>query len=65
MPVYAGYEAIEEGYIHIIATVWADSVFTSGIDRNLINVTPLDEYRPDLKDDKYDVLYEMEAGTKK
>lgn len=65
MPVYAGYEAIEEGYIHIIATVWADSVFTSGIDRNLLNVTPLDEYRPDLKDDKYDVLYEMEAGTKK
>lgn len=64
MPCFAGWEAIEEGYIHIIATVWAESVFESGIDRLELNVTPLDQYRPDLVEEKHDVLYEIECGTK-
>lgn len=64
IPCYAGFEAIEEGYIHIIATVWAESVFEQGIDRLEMNVTPLDQYRPDLKDEKQDVLYSIESGTK-
>ena len=64
VPCYAGFEAVEEGYIHIIATVWAESVFEQGIDRLELNVTPLDQYRPDLLEEKQDVLYEIEAGTK-
>lgn len=63
VPIYAGFEFNEEGFIHIIATVSADSVFESGIERTLLNVKALDEYRPDLKDDKLDVLYEVEMGT--
>ena len=62
VPCYAGMEFIEEGYVHIIATVSAESVFEKGIDRNLLNVTPLDEYRPDLKEEKQDVLYNIEMG---
>lgn len=65
VPCYAGFEAIEEGYIHIIATVWAESVFEQGIDRLEMNVTPLDQYRPDLKEEKQDVLYTIESGTKR
>ncbi len=63
IPLYAGMEFIEEGYIHVIATVSADSVFESGFDRLELNVTPLDQYRPDMLEDKKDVLYECETGT--
>lgn len=63
VPIYAGMEFNEEGFIHVIATVSADSVFESGIERTLLNVQALDEYRPDLKDDKLDVLYQCEMGT--
>lgn len=63
IPLYAGMEFVEEGYIHVIMTVTADTVYENGIDRNELNVTPLDEYRPDLLDDKKDVLYKVEMGT--
>ena len=63
VPLYAGFEFHEEGYIHIIATVSADSVYESAFDRLELNVTPLDQYRPDMLDDKKDVLYECETGT--
>lgn len=63
IPLIAGMEFIEEGYIHIIAQVSADTVFEKGIDRLELNITPLDQYRPDLKDIKQDVLYEIEKGT--
>lgn len=63
IPLYAGMEFVEEGYIHVIMTVTADTVYENGIDRNELNVTPLDEYRPDLLDDKKDVLYKIEMGT--
>lgn len=63
MPVYAGMEFREEGYVHIIATVSAESVFESGIDRLELNVNALDQYRPDLVEEKHDVLYEIETGT--
>lgn len=62
VPLYAGMEFIEEGYVHIIATVSAETVFEKGIDRNLINVKALDEYRPDMLNEKQDVLYAMECG---
>lgn len=65
IPLYAGMEFVEEGYIHVIATISADSVFESGFDRLELNVNVLDQYRPDLLDDKKDVLYEIETGTQK
>ena len=63
IPLYAGFNFIEEGYIHVIATISADSVFESGFDRLELNVTPLEQYRPDMLEDKKDVLYECETGT--
>lgn len=62
IPLYAGVEFIEEGYIHIIATVTADTVFETGVDRTLLNIDALSVYRPDMLQDKKDVLYEMEMG---
>ena len=63
MPLYAGIEFNEEGYIHIIATVSADSVFESAFDRLELNVNWEDMYRPDMEGDKKDVLYLCESGT--
>lgn len=63
IPCYAGMIFNEEGYIHVIATVQAETVFESGFDRSLLNVTPLSEYRPDLVDEKYDALYKIEMST--
>lgn len=63
IPLYAGMEFVEEGYIHVIMQVTADTVYEKGFDRNELNVTPFDEYRPDLLDDKKDVLYEIETDT--
>ena len=63
LPLYAGMEFVEEGYIHVIATVSADTVFETGFDRLELNVKALDQYRPDMLDDKKDVLYEIEYGT--
>lgn len=63
IPLFAGMVFNEEGYIHVIAQVSADTVFEKGIDRLELNVTPLSQYRPDLKDIKQDVLYDIEKGT--
>lgn len=63
IPLYAGMEFVEEGYIHVIAQVTADTVYEKGFDRNELNVTPLSEYRPDMLGDKKDVLYEIETDT--
>lgn len=64
VPCYAGFEAKEEGYIHIIATVSSDdTVIESAFDRNELNITPFDEYRPDLANQKYDVMYYAENGN--
>lgn len=56
-------EFIEDGFIHIIAQTSADTIFETGINREIINVNWNDEYRPDLKDLKDDVLYQIETGT--
>lgn len=63
IPLYAGMEFVEEGYIHVIATVSSDNVFETGIDRNELNINALDRYRPDMEGDKLDVLYKCESGT--
>lgn len=65
LPIYANQQFNEEGFLHIFIHVYADSVFESAIDRNLMNITPLDEYRPDLEGDKLDVIYEYEFGTER
>lgn len=58
-------EIIEEGYLHIIMQVSADTVFETGFERTQLNVKWSDKYRPDLKDLKEDVLYEIEkSGTR-
>lgn len=55
----------QEGFLHVIAQVSADTVFETGFERTLLNVTPFDNYRPDLVDLKNDVLYEIEkSGTR-
>lgn len=55
----------QEGFLHVIAQVSADTVFESGFERTLLNVKPFDNYRPDLVDLKNDVLYEIEkCGTR-
>lgn len=63
IPLYAAMEFVEEGYIHVIMTVSADTVYENGVDRNDLNITPLDEYRPDMLNDKKDILYKIEMGT--
>ncbi len=55
----------QEGFLHVVAQVSADTVFETGFERTLLNVTPFDNYRPDLVDLKNDVLYEIEkSGTR-
>lgn len=55
----------QEGFLHVIAQVSADTVFETGFERTLLNVAPFDNYRPDLVDLKNDVLYEIEkCGTR-
>lgn len=65
IPLIDNMAYIEDGILTIIATAQASSIFESGIHRSWLNVGALDRYRPDLKEQKHDVLYEIEAGTKK
>lgn len=62
MPLLAGWEAIESGHLHVIFNVFAENAFENGFERQWLNVNALDKYRPDLKDDKLDVLYEIETN---
>lgn len=63
LPLYEGIEFVEEGTIHIIACISADTVFEYSIDRTMLNVKALEQYRPDLEGEKQDVLYELETNT--
>lgn len=56
-------EIIEDSFIHVILTVTAETVFESAVDRRRLNVYWKDRYRPNLKDDKLDVMYQCEMGT--
>lgn len=55
-------EIEEDGYLHVVISVTAETVFESGIDRTLLNVKWDSRYRPDLKDKKLDVIYKCEYG---
>lgn len=63
LPCYAGMIFNEEGFVHFLIQVSADTVFESGFDRQLLNIRWDDEYRPDLLEQKDDVLYAIEMGT--
>lgn len=60
IPLYQMVEFNEEGYIHIIMQVTADTVYETGFERTGLNINYNDIYRPDLKDLKHDVLYQIE-----
>ena len=57
------WEAIEPGYIHVILTITADSVFERAFERTAMNVNWDDEYRPDMKDQKLDTLNYLEVES--
>lgn len=63
VPCFAAFEAIEGGWVHVIATVTADTVFERAFDRTALAVNWDDEYRPDLKDQKLDTLKTIEIQT--
>lgn len=64
LALYTAAEFKEPGYLHVIMTVWADTVFSSGIDRLELNVKALEQYRPELAESqKHDVLYKIETRT--
>ena len=55
----------EEGFLHVVMQVSADTVFETGFERTLLNVGAFDNFRPDLVDLKNDVLYDIEkSGTR-
>lgn len=56
-------EIEEDGYIHVVISVTADTVFETGIERTLINNRWDERYRPDLKDKKLDVIKTCEYGV--
>ena len=57
LPIYMGQEYKEDGTIHLIATVSADTVYEKAFDRTAMNVNALEIYRPDMKDDKLDTIW--------
>lgn len=63
IPLYQMVEFNEEGYVHIIMQVTADTVFETGFERTGLNINYDDIYRPDLKDLKHDVLYQIEKNS--
>lgn len=58
-----GVKIEEDGYLHFVITITAETVFNSAIDRTLLNIGWQDRFRPDLKEQKNDVLYAIEMGT--
>lgn len=64
LPLYDRMAFIEEGVLIVMLTSSAETVFESGIYRGWMNVEALNRYRPELVDQKHDVLYAIECGTK-
>lgn len=61
IPIYQ--EFAEDGYLHILCTISCDSIFETGIDRILLNITPESQFRPELVNQVDDVLYDIETDT--
>ena len=65
VPMFQFHEFNEDGGIHVIAQITAETVFETGFDRIGLNIKPMDMPRPDLVQLKDDVLYEIEkCGTR-
>lgn len=58
-------EIIEDGYLHVIAQTSADVAFSTGINRELLNIKWDQQYRPELAKLKQDVLLSQEIRTAK
>ena len=56
------FECKQSGYIHVIAQVTADNVYSTGFDRLELNTNYDDIYTPDKKEIKDDVLYSIEKN---
>lgn len=53
----------EDGTLHILCTLTADTIFETAVDRTLLNVTNDSLYRPDLVNQLDDVLFDIESDT--
>ena len=56
------FDCKQSGYIHCIAQVTADNVYSTGFDRLELNTKYDDIYTPDKKEIKDDVLYSIEKN---
>lgn len=63
MPLFENITFEEDGIIHLIGICTAETVFTSGLNRQMLNVGALEVYRPELAENKQDVLYKIETRT--
>lgn len=63
IPLYAGMEFNEEGYVHVLISITADSLFETSVDALEKAVRWDEQYRPGLSADKLGVLYKCELGT--
>lgn len=63
MPLIENFTPEEEGNIHLIAVVTAETVFSSGINRIFLNIGAQDIYRPENAENKHDILYRTELQT--
>lgn len=62
VPLYGAEPFLEEGTIHVFLSTYADTAFEKGINRQMLNITPFDIYRPDNAE-KNDVMYQIETST--
>lgn len=58
-----GIEIKEDGVLLVYMTVTADTIYESAVDRSLLNINWKDRYRPDLAEEKNDILMNIETGT--
>lgn len=63
LPIGEDIMFLSDGTIHLIMCVTADTVFETAINRRRRTIYAIDEYRPELQDDKLDVIYRNEYGT--
>lgn len=56
-------EFVEDGFIHVISTIYAQNIFSTGINRKMLNIRAQDQYRPELIKDKLDLLYRGEIDN--
>lgn len=63
IPLYAGMEFNEEGYLHVLISITADSLYETAVEAQEKAVRWDEQYRPSLASDKLGVLYKCELGT--